>query len=52
MEAQQKSWGKLVKESAGLLCLHYYMHSIVVAGNLILCAALGVASCWLSDSLK
>lgn len=33
MEAQQKRRGKCVKGSAGLLCLHYYMHSIVVSGK-------------------
>lgn len=52
MEAQQKRRGKHVWRETQVYCLHYYMHSIVVAGGLILCAALGVASRWLSDSLK
>lgn len=39
-------WGK-----TQIYCLQYYTHSTVVVGDLISCAAPGVASCWLSDSV-
>lgn len=45
-DTAENTWGK-----TQIYCLHYYTHSTVVVGDLISCAAPGVASCWLSDSV-